>query len=139
MLLFYGNIGRSFCCSKSEFLSEAPTLRFKKIVKWFLLYCVSISISLKNVSHILKIIFRTLDVNVFAHHGVISVLYFQIQSSLSGKKNPHAVESETRFCGKMLNFKMVSIEGKLYCLQNYAELAELRNVVCIEKLRCFCW
>ena len=65
--------------------------------------------SSESVSQIFKILFQTVDINIFVLHGVFFSGYVKLKSSFSDKKTL-AVKSETRFsreaiknyCGKVL-------------------------------------
>ena len=59
--------------------SEAPTSRCKKVVKYFLLHCVSA----EQESQSFEIQFQTRDINIFVLCGVISVLNFQDQHNIN--------------------------------------------------------
>ena len=102
LLQFFVNFGHSFYCFKSIFLSAAPNLRYRRILKYFFLNYVSFYITSKTGSPIFKILFRTWDINIFILHCAISVLYFQIKSSSSCKKETLMVEFETCFCSEVV-------------------------------------
>ena len=89
------------------FLSEAPTSRYKKFFKQFLLYCVSICINSKSVSQIFEIKFETGDINIFVLFGVTSAIHFQTKSTFSsGKKHPRLSLRQT-FVENLSKFNVV--------------------------------
>ena len=90
--------------------------------------------------YIFKITFQTGDINVFVHHGVISVLLFQIKSSFSGKrKHPrwnlrHTVVKKllkfymTKYLKKILLLTELGILQKLFALKNGTGISD-RNIL----------
>ena len=73
--IFYVDFGRDFPCSKSIFLSKAPTARYKKVWNNFcsiVFLFASAQKGSKNVSQILKILFHKLEIVIFFElRGVI--------------------------------------------------------------------
>ena len=58
--------------------------------------------SSKSVSQILKILFQTGNINIFALHGVSFSRSVQLKSSFSDEKKTSAVKSETYFSREVI-------------------------------------
>ena len=78
--LLFVSYGCSLYCSKSTFLSEAPTSCYKKNADInFGPPCLSICITSKSVSQIFQTLIQTGDIDIFVLRNVISVSNFQIK------------------------------------------------------------
>ena len=76
-IFFFVNFGWDFYYFKSKFLSEVSTLRYKIILKKFSLHFISICVSSKSASQILKMLFQTGHNNIFILCCVIFIIHFQ--------------------------------------------------------------
>ena len=80
------NFERGFCDSFSILFPEALAFCGEKVLKQFLLHCISICISSKNLSRIFKILFQTGNINIFVLRGVFFSRSVQLRSFISGEK-----------------------------------------------------
>ena len=77
-------------------ISESSSSRGKNSFEIIFVACTSVCMSSKSVSQILKILFQTGDINIFALHGVFYSWYVQLKSSFPDEKTS-ALKSETHF------------------------------------------
>ena len=83
--IFFSILGMVFVVLFQCYFQKLELLVVKKIWTNFC-WCTSICMSSK-VSHILKILFQTGDINIFVLCGVFFSRYVQLKSSFSDKKN----------------------------------------------------
>ena len=66
-----------------------PKLQLKGVKKFEILFAVFNGISSKILSHILKILIQTGEINILVLHSLVYVACFQIKGSFPSKINTH--------------------------------------------------
>ena len=132
------------------YFQKLQLLIVKRFWTNFCCICISIFMSSKRVSEILKILFQTGDIYIFVLRGVFSSRYVQLKSSFSDKKKHQLwnlrntlVEKLSKIMWQILKENSIIdrswSSAKLFIVQDYTENANGDVPLILENVWYFCF